>query len=113
MTDLPAVCLQTCPPFTYLGLDVFGPWCIIARRTKGGQAESKHWAIMFCCMSSRAVHVEVIELMDSSSCFIALRHFFAVGGPAKQLMSDCGTKFVGVCKEFGMSETLRPQCRGT
>ncbi|XP_028822925.1 uncharacterized protein LOC114778148, partial [Denticeps clupeoides] len=103
MADLPAVRLQTCPPFTYVGLDVFGPWSIIARRTKGGQAGSKRWAILFCCMSSRAVHIEVIESMDSSSCINALRRFFAVRGPAKQLMSDCGTNFVGACKELGMS----------
>lgn len=103
MADLPAVRFQTCPPFTYVGLDVFGPWSIIARRTLAGQAESKRWAIMFSCLSSRAVHIEIIESMESSSCINALRHFFAVRGPAKQLMSDCGTNFVRACKELGMS----------
>ncbi|KAK3568882.1 hypothetical protein QTP86_019108 [Hemibagrus guttatus] len=38
------------------------------RCTRGGQVESKRWAIMFCCISSRAVHAEVIESMDASSC---------------------------------------------
>ncbi|XP_042281759.1 uncharacterized protein LOC121906755 [Thunnus maccoyii] len=104
MADLPPQRLQTCPPFTYVGLDVFGPWLITTRRTRGGQAESKRWAILFCCMSSRAVHIEVIDSMDTSSCINALRRFFAIRGPAKQLMSDCGTNFMGACKELGISK---------
>lgn len=105
MADLPPERLKTCPPFTYVGLDVFGPWSITFRRTRGGQAESKRWAIMFSCLSSRAVHIEVIESMDASSCINALRRFFALRGPAKKLQSDCGTNFVGACKELGMDKT--------
>lgn len=41
MADLPAERLQTDPPFTYVGLDVFGPWEVTTRRTRGGQANSK------------------------------------------------------------------------
>ncbi|KAJ8353169.1 hypothetical protein SKAU_G00207360 [Synaphobranchus kaupii] len=107
MSDLPPERLKTCPPFTYVGLDVFGPWSVTARRTRGGQAESKRWAIMFTCMSSRAVHLEVIEAMDTSSCINALRRFFTLRGPAKQLHSDCGTNFVGACKELGMDKTIQ------
>lgn len=100
MGDLPSERLQVCPPFTYVGLDVFGPWSVAARRTRRGQTESKRWAIMFSCMSSRAVHVELIESMDASSCINALRSFFASRGPAKKLWSDCGTNFVGARKEL-------------
>ncbi|KAI7808136.1 hypothetical protein IRJ41_016509 [Triplophysa rosa] len=107
MANLPQECLQTCPPFTYVGLDVFGPWCITTRRTRGGQAESKRWAILFSCMSSRAVHIEVIESMDTSSCINALRCLFAIRGPAKQLLSDRGTNFMGACRELGMSAVQR------
>ncbi|XP_078809202.1 uncharacterized protein LOC144994598 [Oryzias latipes] len=107
MADLPSERLTACPPFTYVGLDVFGPWSVTARRTRGGQAESKRWAIMFSCLSSRAVHIEVIESMDSSSCINALRRFFALRGPAKQLQSDCGTNFIGACKELGMDKTVQ------
>ncbi|XP_038588673.1 uncharacterized protein LOC119913337 [Micropterus salmoides] len=107
MADLPPERLKTCPPFTYVGIDVFGPWSISTRRTRGGQAESKRWAIMFSCMSSRAVHIEVIEAMDTSSCINALRRFFALRGPAKQLLSDCGTNFIGARKELGMDKRLQ------
>lgn len=104
MADLPPERLSTSPPFTYVGLDVFGPWKITARRTRGGHAESKRWAILFTCMSTRAVHIEVIESMDTSSCINALRRFFAIRGPAKQLRSDHGTNFVGASNELGLSK---------
>ncbi|KAJ0019036.1 hypothetical protein NQD34_006605 [Periophthalmus magnuspinnatus] len=104
MADLPSERLQVCPPFTYVGLDVFGPWMVTARRTRGGHAESKRWAILFSCLTSRAVHIELIETMDASSCINALRRFFAFRGPAKKLKSDCGTNFVAASKELGMDK---------
>ena len=83
---------------------MFGPWQVISRRTQGGQAQSKRWAMLFCCMSSRAVHIEIIDSMDTSSCINALRCFFAIRGPAKQIRSDCGTNFVDAAKELGISQ---------
>ena len=39
--------------------------------------------------------MEVIESMSASSCINALRRFFSIRGPVKQLRSDRGTNFVG------------------
>lgn len=103
MADLPPERLQQEPPFTYVGLDVFGPWEVVARRTRGGIANSKRWAILFTCMSTRAVHLEVIESMTASSCINALRRFFSIRGPAKQIRSDRGTNFVGATNELKLA----------
>ena len=100
MADLPADRVSPAPPFSYVGLDVFGPWQICARRTRGGLAHSKRWAVLFTCMSTRAIHIEVIESMDTSSFINALRRFLAVRGPVIQLRSDCGTNFVGARNEL-------------
>lgn len=43
MVDLPSERLKACPPFTYVGLDVFGPWSITTRWK--GQVENKLWAV--------------------------------------------------------------------
>ena len=51
--------------------------------------------ITFACMSTRAVHIEIIESMDTSSFINALCRFLAIRGPVIQLCSDCGTNFVG------------------
>lgn len=82
MSDLPADRFSTDPPFTHAGLDVFGPWMVTARITRGGQANSKRWAVLFTCMS---VQIEVIESMDASSFINALRRFLAIRGPVKTL----------------------------
>lgn len=61
MADLPPECLEMGPPFTYVGLDVFGLWTVTTRQTRGGQAQTKRWANMFSCMSLRAVHIKVTK----------------------------------------------------
>lgn len=106
MTDLPESRLQACPPFTYVGVDCFGPWEIVTRRTRGGSANSKRWAVIFVCMSSRAVHFEVIEEMSTGSFINALRRFISIRGPVKELFSDRGTHFIGAANELGMKALL-------
>ncbi|XP_026147341.1 uncharacterized protein LOC113121247 [Carassius auratus] len=100
MSDLPMDRVKVDPPFTHVGLDVFGPWNIISRRTRGGSAESKRWVVIFSCLSTRAVHLEVIESMSTSSFINALRRFLAVRGPVKHFRSDRGTNFIGACREL-------------
>lgn len=103
MADLPPERLDTSPPFSYVGLDVFGPWTVVTRRTRGGAAQSKRWAILFICMCTRGVHIEAIESLDVHSCINALRRFFAIRGPVKQLIwSDRGTNFIAASAELGM-----------
>ncbi|XP_035984676.1 uncharacterized protein LOC118558276 [Fundulus heteroclitus] len=106
MANLPADRLSTDPPFSSVGLDVFGPWNVSSRRTRGGFAQSKRWAVIFTCMSIRAVHIEVIESLDTSSFINALRRFLSVRGPVKHIRSDRGTNFIGACKELKMTSNI-------
>ncbi|XP_021362691.1 uncharacterized protein LOC110456340 [Mizuhopecten yessoensis] len=95
MADLPEERLTPGPPFTTVGVDVYRPWEVVTRKTRGGEANSKRWAVMFTCMTTRATHIEVIEDM-SASCFInALSRLIVIRGPVKTLWSDRGTNFVG------------------
>lgn len=98
MSDLPLDRLTKDPPFTNVGLDVFGPWTISSRRTRGGHVENKCWAVMFTCLSTQVVHIEVVETMSTSSFINALRRFTTIRGPVRLLRSDRGTNFVGACK---------------
>ncbi|XP_028410555.1 uncharacterized protein LOC114533252 [Dendronephthya gigantea] len=100
MADLPPERVHPSPPFTNIGIDVFGPWYVVARRTRGGHASSKRWAVLFTCLATRAVHIEPIESMDTSSFINALRRFMAIRGPVRLIRSDRGTNFVGARNEF-------------
>lgn len=100
MADLPRDRTEACPPFTNIGFDVFGPWIVQMRKTRGGAANAKRWGLVFTCLSSRAIHIEVLEAMDTSAFICALRRFFALRGHAKLLRCDRGTNFVGAKTEL-------------
>lgn len=97
MSDLPAERLTPSPPFSYVGVDVFGPWTIVTRKTREGSANSKRWAVMFSCLVTRGVH---IEEMSSSSFINALRRFIAIRGPVMEFRSDRGTNFIGATDDL-------------
>lgn len=102
MADLPEDRLQEAPPFTFVGLDVFGPWSVVTRRTRGGSANSKRWGVLFTCLVSRGIHVELVEEVSSSSFINCMRRFIALRGPVQQIRSDRGTNFIGAVKELNI-----------
>lgn len=57
-------------------------------------------------MSTGAVHIELIEMMGTSSFISAI--FFALRGLAKQIHSGCRANFTGACKELGMLKWILP-----
>lgn len=44
-----------------VGVNTFGPWLVVTRRTRSGVACNKRWVILFKCLSTRAIHIEVVE----------------------------------------------------
>ena len=75
MSDLPEDRLDCYPPFTYCGVDYFGPFTTI----KEGRKELKHYGVLFTCMSSRAIHLETAASLDTDSFINALRRFLSRG----------------------------------
>ncbi|XP_054868580.1 uncharacterized protein LOC129349422 [Amphiprion ocellaris] len=100
MGDLPSERLEATPPFTYSGMDCFGPFCV-----KEGRKEVKRYGLLFTCMCSRAIHIEVLDDL-STDCFLnALRCFIAIRGKVSQLNCDQGTNFIGARNELLTQET--------
>jgi hypothetical protein len=100
MADLPADRLEASPPFTNVGVDAFGPWNVVTRRTRGGSASSKRWGILFTCLVTRAVHIELVDSMSSCAFINALRRFVSIRGTVKIFRSDRGTNFVGALDDL-------------
>ena len=95
MADLPVDRIEPAPPFAYCGVDYFGPWLI-----KQVRKEVKRYGVLFTCMTSRAIHLEVAHTLEADSFLNALRRFTWRRGPVRQLRSDRGTNFIGARREF-------------
>ena len=83
------------PPFTFVGVDFFGPFMVKIRRS-----EAKRYGCIFTCMTIRAVHLEVTHSLDTDSFLNALRRFMARRGKPEQIRSDNGGNFVKSNKEI-------------
>ena len=95
MADLPYDRSDKAPPFTYVGVDFFGPWSV-----RDGRKDLKRYGVLFTCLGCRAIHVETANSLDTSSFINALRRFIAIRGPIRELRSDRGTDFVGAEREL-------------
>ena len=59
----------------------------------------KRYVIIFTCLSSRAVHLEVVYTMETDSFTQSLRRFIARCGNIRLIRCDNGTNFTGVQSE--------------
>ena len=89
MSDLPTERVTSSSPFASTGIDMFGPFII-----KQGRKEVKRYGCLFTCLSSRAVHLEVTNSMDTDSFINALRRVIARRGTVACIRSDNGPEFV-------------------
>lgn len=95
MADLPADRVEVAAPFTYTGCDVFGPYTVKDRRTS-----IKRYGLIFTCLSSRAVHIEMLDDLSTDSFINSLRCFISLRGNVRILRRDNGTNFVGANNEL-------------
>ena len=95
MSDIPKERTSNDLPLTHCGVDMCGTFAIKQRRS-----ELKRYRLLFTCMTSRAVHIEVTHLLEADSFMQALRPFIARHGNIKTLWSDNGTNFVAAEKEL-------------
>ena len=87
--------VTTDPPFTFVGVDYFGPMSVKFRR-----GFTKRYGCIFTCLVTRAVHIEIAHSMDSDSFLMTLHRFMARRGKPNKLFSDNGTNFVAANKEL-------------
>ena len=91
MAPLPAERLTLDKPvFTWVGLDYFGPFF-----TRHGRSNNKRYGVMFTCLGTRAVHIEIAFSLDTSSFIMALRRFLSRRGQVTRIISDNGTNLRG------------------
>ena len=91
MSNLPAERLgYRQPPFSD-----FGPFHVTIRRSS-----EKRWGFLFTCLTGRAIHIELVPSMDTSSCVMAIERFISRRGTPSRIWLDNETNFVGTEKEL-------------
>lgn len=96
MADLPKERITPdLPPFTFVGADFFGP--IVVKR---GRSEVKRYGVIFTCFTTRAIHLEIANSLDTDSCINAIRRFICRRGQVRQIRSDNGTNLTSADSEL-------------
>ena len=86
----PERCLPNVRPFSYTGLDFFGPFYV-----KIGWSQVKRYGCVFTCFSTRAIHLEMAVSLDTDAFINAVIRFVSRRGAPQEVWSDNGTNLVG------------------
>lgn len=99
MGDLSEVRIKSARPFACTGINYAGPFAI--RFSKGrGQKTHKAYCVLFICLATRAIHLEVADDY-STHCFLAtFDRFTARRGLPGIVYSDNGTNYQGADREL-------------
>ena len=95
MANLPIDRTVTEAPFTFCGVDLFGPM-----KVKEGRITLKTYGVLFTCLSVRAVHVEMASSLETDTFIQALTRFMGRRGEVREIRCDNGTNFIGAENEL-------------
>ena len=73
-------------PFWSTGMEYFGPFTV-----EIGRHIEKRWGILFKCLATHCVHIELLDHMDADIFLIFFRRFVSCKRNPFELLSDCGT----------------------
>ena len=82
--------------FAHTGMDLCGPFNVAVRRSR-----EKRWIIVFTCMVTRAVHLDIVHDLTADSTLMAIRSLMCLRGEVTDTYSDNGTNFRGLERELG------------
>ena len=89
MADLPKSRIEPATPFTFCGVDFFGPWHV-----QRGRAVVKRYGALFTCLASRAVHIEVADSLETDSFINALRRYICRRRSVREIRCERGTNLI-------------------
>ena len=98
MGKIPLHLLQEAPAFNYVQLDIFGPWMVrgeVQKRTTG-----KIWGVLFVCLNSKAVHIEMIAGYSTEDFLMGLTRFGAIRSWPAKIYSDPGSQLTSADAEL-------------
>ena len=97
--DVPDVLKTIQPPFSYAQADIFGPIFAFS-----GEIQHKRWVLVVFCLSSRAVHLELLYSYNATSISRGFRRTFALRGAPRIIWIDAGINITRSGKDLVQEE---------
>ncbi|XP_076549217.1 uncharacterized protein LOC143306777 [Osmia lignaria lignaria] len=94
MGQLPLSRVTPSHPFSHTGVDYAGPIALKTWKGRGAKTQ-KGWICVFVCMTTSAVHLEMVTDYSTDGFVATYRRFAARRGIPHTIYSDCGTNFIG------------------
>ena len=79
--------------FRTSGLDYFGPI-----QVKRGTSVVKVWGVLFRCLATRAIHIELADSLDTDATLMVISRFQARRGNVQEIWSDNGKSLTSADK---------------
>jgi len=99
MGQLPKERVTPSRPFLNSGVDYAGPFTV--KTWKGKNARTyKAYIVLFVCLSTSAVHIELVTDYTAEAFIAAYKRFTGRRGICSTLLSDCGTNLKGADTEL-------------
>ena len=98
MGGLPIERLKPAPPWHHISIDLFGPYWIRGEVNK--KSKGKAFAVIFNCMLTRAVHIDLSTDYSADKFLLVLRKFAALRGYPASVYSDNGSQLKAAAKKL-------------
>ena len=108
MSALPPHLAVPCPCFTYVAVDLAGPFVCkregASKRTRRNPGTMKVWAVLFVCLQVKAVKIYLVGGLHTEDFLLAWDSFAADHGQPAVAYSDRGTNLTAAAREGGDTE---------
>ncbi|GBN29577.1 hypothetical protein AVEN_119816-1 [Araneus ventricosus] len=108
MGDLPEDRVNPNFVFNSVGIDFAGPFYIKTKLRKR-DPPTKIYVCIIICLSTKAIHLELVSDLSSEALIAALKRFMARRGKCRKILSDNATNFVGTKNEINRLFKLMEQ----
>ncbi|XP_055600725.1 uncharacterized protein LOC129749702 [Uranotaenia lowii] len=96
--QLPNIRVRSSKPFQFTGVDYCGPFFLKPPHRRA--ASPKCYIAVFVCFTTKALHLELVGDLTTTSFLSAFRRFIGHHGIPSEIHSDNGTTFVGAKREL-------------